>query len=194
MTPDPRCIATQLDELMPEWDVRSAHQIEVKAPVVTVAKAVETADFSESKIVRGLLALRRFGQRTKPAPSQSLRESLRRSGFIELVRVDDEEVVIGVAGRFWRPDSGIDMVPFTPETFLADSRPGFAKVAWNFSMRELEPGRTLLCTQTRIRCFGDAARRKFKMYWFVVGPFSGLIRHAMLRMVRRRAESAAKNA
>ena len=68
------------------------------------------------------------------------------------------------------------------------------KVAWGYSVRELAPGRCLLCTQTRILCFGDSARRKFKLYWMVVGPFSGLIRREMLRLAKRRAESAAKHA
>jgi hypothetical protein len=36
--------------------------------------------------------------------------------------------------------------------------------------------------------FSPAARRKFRLYWTLVGPFSGLIRRALLSGIRRRAE------
>ncbi len=49
--------------------------------------------------------------------------------------------------------------------------------------------RVHLATETRIRYFGTAARRKFRLYWTFVGPFSGLIRRALLRGVRRRAQA-----
>lgn len=47
---------------------------------------------------------------------------------------------------------------------------------------------TRLSTETRVLCFGDAARRKFLLYWRVVEPFSGVIRWSLLRGVRRAAE------
>ncbi len=46
----------------------------------------------------------------------------------------------------------------------------------------------MLATETRIRYFGPAARRKFRLYWTFVGPFSGLVRGALLRGVRRRVQ------
>jgi hypothetical protein len=33
--------------------------------------------------------------------------------------------------------------------------------------------------------------RKFKRYWLVIGPFSGLIRVLVLRAAKRRAEAVA---
>jgi hypothetical protein len=46
-----------------------------------------------------------------------------------------------------------------------------------------------LSTETRVACYGNAARRKFLLYWRVVEPFSGLIRWSLLRGVRRAAEA-----
>jgi hypothetical protein len=48
----------------------------------------------------------------------------------------------------------------------------------------------VLSTETRILCFGENARRTFRLYWTFVGPFSGLIRRGLLRGVRARAERA----
>jgi hypothetical protein len=40
-----------------------------------------------------------------------------------------------------------------------------------------------------VLALGNSARRKFRAYWLVVGPFSGLIRKEMLREVKRQAEN-----
>jgi hypothetical protein len=75
------------------------------------------------------------------------------------------------------------------EDFAGFSRSGHAKVAWNFKLRAETPESTLLSTETRIKCFGKTALWKFRIYWSVVGPFSGLIRKAILQQVKTEAES-----
>ncbi|MGH9649109.1 MAG: hypothetical protein ACRD3I_01435, partial [Terriglobales bacterium] len=65
---------------------------------------------------------------------------------------------------------------------------GYAKAMWNFTVERAEEGVTRLATETRVVTYGSSARRKFRAYWLVVGPFSGLIRKEMLRLVKRNAE------
>jgi hypothetical protein len=55
-------------------------------------------------------------------------------------------------------------------------------------VREDDRGRTVLTTETRVACGDPASRAKFRAYWTVVRPFSGLIRILMLRAVRRECE------
>jgi len=50
--------------------------------------------------------------------------------FLEVV-ASPEEVVLGIAGRFWRPDGGI-VRDLTPEGFREFRRMGYAKAVWNF--------------------------------------------------------------
>jgi len=103
-----------------------------------------------------------------------------------LATVPEQEVLLGIAGRFWRPDGGI--VPsLTPEEFWTFHRDGYAKAVWNFSLAPANDD-TLLSTETRVQTFGRAATAKFRFYWLLVGPFSGLMRKAMLREVKRIAE------
>jgi hypothetical protein len=54
--------------------------------------------------------------------------------------------------------------------------------------------RTVLSTETRIKCFGRAALWKFRFYWSLVGPFSGLIRKVILKQVKTEAESTVTQA
>jgi hypothetical protein len=47
----------------------------------------------------------------------------------------------------------------------------------------------VLSTETRIKCFGRAALWKVRIYWSLVGPFSGLMRKAILKRAKTEAES-----
>jgi hypothetical protein len=62
------------------------------------------------------------------------------------------------------------------------------KAAWNLRVVDSRPGLSLLTTETRVQCFGFAARRRFRLYWAFVGPFSGLLRRSLLGGVKRGAE------
>jgi hypothetical protein len=120
--------------------------------------------------------------------SSDLRQRFQGRGFVILAEVPNEELVIGVAGRFWRPDGG-RCLDLTARDFAGFSRPGYAKVAWNFKLRNDARGGAVLSTETRIKCFGRAALWKFRLYWILVAPFSGLIRRAILKQVKAEAES-----
>jgi hypothetical protein len=50
------------------------------------------------------------------------------------------------------------------------------------------PGNTELSTETRVQCADAATRRRFRVYWAIVGPASGWIRREILRLIRRTAE------
>ena len=51
------------------------------------------------------------------------------------------------------------------------------------------PEATRLMTETRVLALSRAARVRFRLYWLVVGPFSGLIRRRWLTAAKRLAES-----
>ncbi|HSI97482.1 MAG TPA: hypothetical protein VK926_03900, partial [Gaiellaceae bacterium] len=87
---------------------------------------------------------------------------------------------------FWRlRGGGGEPRPKTVEEFVAFDRPDVAKAVIDF---RVEP--SLLSTETRVHVPDPGSRRKFRRYWLVIRPFSGLIRILMLRAARRRAEAA----
>lgn len=132
------------------------------------------------------MALRGYGWRaTKSQGAGTFSERVERFGFVKLAEVPGSELVFGLAGRFWRPDGGLRRL--TREQFLAFAEEGSVKVAWNLRVREGAAGQSEISTETRILSFGAAARRKFRIYWSVIEPFSGLTRRAMLRGIRREA-------
>jgi hypothetical protein len=115
-------------------------------------------------------------------------DDLLRTGFILLAENPPREILLGVVGKFWTSSGCIQKL--NAEGFRAFEQSGYAKAVWNFSLSERETNFTTLATETRIRCMDDDSRRRFRMYWSLIGPFSGMIRKENLRIVRRQAESS----
>ena len=107
-------------------------------------------------------------------------------GFLIVDELPNTELVLGLVGKFWTLTGEIERVDATKYRQFGSS--GYAKVAWNFAIDETSPGAVRLSTETRIKCTDDHSRRRFKLYWLLVGRFSGLIRKEMLSCVKRRVE------
>ena len=170
------------------------HKIEIAASPGTVYRALWTADLDGSPLIKGFMTLRSLpeivlhpGQRQHPPQKVTLR-TLLEGGFGQLAEDPGREIVLGVAGRFWRPMGNI--LPFNPEHFQGPAPPGLARAVLNFFVQEVSPERTLLSTETRVVCGDTMSRWKFRAYWVMIKPFSGLIRLIMLRAVRRACEGA----
>ncbi len=176
-----------LDELMPQHDVAARYQTLVNALPERTFAALQHADFSQSRVIRLLMGIRTLGRTRRTDPKQSLTERMRQAGFIEVARRENEEIVIGVVGRFWQPRSGV-IQGLSPKEVLDFQTVGYAKALWNFHLASSSRDETLLSTETRVQVFGSSAQRKFRLYWTVVGPFSGWIRKEMLRLIRTQAE------
>jgi hypothetical protein len=186
-----------LDEFLPAFDVRASHAIRIGAPPDRIYASLRTADFDHWGLMRAL-----FGLRTFPAlllEPRALRRRLlneRRQGvtlervlergFTVLGERPNEEIVLGTVGRFWRARG--ELRPTGPEQFREPSPVGTAKAAWNFSLAAGAKGDMRVTTETRVLCADPRTRRRFLLYWSLVGPFSGLIRREMLAAIRAEAE------
>jgi hypothetical protein len=145
-------------------------------------------EVGSSTFSRTLFFLRGYGARVGGAPRGSLPESIERFGFVRVSETPGEELVFGIAGRFWRWDGDLRRLAGA-QAFLDFAEDGCVKGAWNIRVEGVAEGRTRLSTETRVQAFGPSARRKFRIYWSVIAPFSGLIRRGLLRGVARRAET-----
>ena len=176
--------ALLIDEFLPRFDVASRHEIVVSAPVEQVYAVARQVDLSGSATIRWLFRLRGL-----PVPEALRLDGLLRAGFVLLGEDPGRELVLGVVGRFWSITGGLQRVH--SGGFRGFDRPGTAKAVWNFRVDPQSGGSSLLSTETRVLCLDDRSRRRFRWYWSLVGPFSGLIRREALRLAKRRAEKGA---
>jgi len=183
---------------MPAYDVRAAYSILIAATPQRVWEELLNTDFKSLPITRRLMKLRSLGRR-KPAIGQPSTLAALGSGgaggaggaggFLEISRVPEQEIVLAIVGRFWLPHAPV-LRDWKAEEFPAHAPHGAAKAAWNFYLTA-EGNRTRLSTETRVLCFGRSARIEFRLYWFLIGFFSGWIRKEMLEMVKRNCEGMA---
>ena len=188
-----------IDESLPVYDVVERHRTEVRAPVERVYDAVRRLDLGGgSATVRSLLWLRGLAARLRPSSDRGAGEGrlsltldalLEGGGFVLLGERPNRELVLGLVGRFWTASGDLQRVDVSG--FRDFGRPGYAKAAWNFCVEEgRDEGTTWLTTETRVLCLDEASRRRFRLYWTLIGPFSGLIRKDMLRCMKRQAEGS----
>jgi hypothetical protein len=189
-----------LDSWMPASDVSAAYATTVAAPADRVYEALLATDFGRHPLVALLMGLRALPA-FLAAPVASWRRSrvsrgsrtgrlkaLLNGDFVLLEEIPPVELVLGLTGRFWTLSGGL--VPSDAATFRQAPPAGYARAAWNFTVQPLDGGRTRLRTETRVRCADAVSARRFRAYWRLVAPGSGLIRWAILRQVRRHAERA----
>jgi hypothetical protein len=178
-----------LDEFLSNYDFCAAYEIGINAPASLVYERLLVSDFYTAWVVRFLMSLRTGSRIPHNRPSRDLRERFTGTGFVILAEAPCEELVIGVAGRFWRPDGG-RCLDLRASDFVGFSRSGCAKAAMNFSLRSESLHRTVLRTETRIKCCDRSAWWKFRLYWTLIALFSGVMRKAILKQVKTDAEAS----
>ena len=172
-----------LDDFLPTYEFVERHSLAIDAPAGRIDAAFRTVSIADIPVARALWWMRRLGRPsgdlTKPFVSSEL------PGLV-LDDVPGEGIVLGLTGQFWKIRGGYRDAtrPRTADEFVAYDRSDMCKAVIDFRV-----GESSLSTETRVHVADLAARRKFRRYWLVIRPFSGLIRILFLRAARRRAEA-----
>ena len=187
-----------LDELVPTWDATRVEHRVVDAPRPVVFAAAREVDFldvpREVPAVRGLFAVRAAGERAvatvrRPAPAPPSDPSTMRLSdlgahgeWVGLGERADTEIAFGAVGRFWAGETTWRAIDAS--AFAGFDEPGCARIGCNLSFREYGH-RTLVSYEARTVATDAEARRAFRRYWWVVGPFVGVVMRGTLRLLDR---------
>ena len=178
-----------LDDLLPDFDVHEVHTAELPGEPPKAMAAARAVTPGEIRMMGALLGLRSLPGRIKRAPvvtrsDEPFLDQALGLGFV-LLGEQADEVVVGAVGRFWSPAGNRPLRIASRDDFLAFGEPGYAKAVMNVAVRPRGTG-TLISTETRIAATDPGARRRFRLYWLLIGPWSGLIRREWLRAAERR--------
>ena len=182
----------RLNYYLPEYDFAEKHKIVIHSSPEKLFKAIHSVDISESKVIKTLLMLRNIFSRlnpgSKPENQIQIRLKIEELGFFILEEVKNQEVVIGLGGKFWQPTP--DMIKLSNTTdFISFNQTGYSKAAWNFYIERNDDGTVTLSTETRVLCLGEQVKCSFRFYWGVIRPYSGWIRLEILKMIKEQAEN-----
>ncbi len=117
-----------IDLFLPDYDFSETHDIKIRATAETVFRALNEVDLCESAIVRWLFRLRGL-----PTSGIKLSE-MPKMGFETLGAKENEEILLGLAGKFWTLTGNLQKVD--ADNFREFDENGFAKATWNFYLRK----------------------------------------------------------
>lgn len=163
---------------LPDYDFNEVHTIIINQPSEKVYSLIKSLDLSSEWVIKALFKLRGL-----PVSEFTLSGLVKQMNFAWLDEKENEELLIGCWGNN-KPERIPD-----PETFRTDNKKFVRKIAWNFLLEPLGPATCRVTTETRILHFATKAKIVFGFYWFLVRPFSGLIRIIMLKQLKKRAEN-----
>lgn len=183
-----------IDRYLPRHQFAEEHSRHIPASPACVLDVLGRPEVLDDPIARGLIALREapdrlagrlgFASRLKHRPSFSV------ANFTPLGRDGDRELAFGLAGRFWQSDYGLIEMRDAAAFGALDSA-GIAKLVMNFTVVSEGAG-TRLTTRTRVWCGDGAAVRRFRLYWLLIRPASGLIRRRLLQRAHDAALQASR--
>ena len=148
-----------INKYLPRYTYNEYHKILINGSVKNCFLATKNLDMSGSFITKTLMKLRGLPMK-----------DLTLQGFIKNIRFTYLEENLY-------------------EEFVIDASQPHIKIIWNFHFQEVEKNKTLVSTETRILCLNKRSKFFFSFYWFFVKPFSGIIRHEMLRLIKAKIEN-----
>lgn len=179
---DSRNTSLELADVLSRAQFASTHARVIGAPPRRVWSALHALTWRELRLtlvlaaVRGLGSVRALDRPVFEPPSP----------MAPLLEQPPTLVVGGQVGRPWklRPEPGPPVASL--DRLAAFDEPGWLKFGVEWTLTPIPAGRTLVETTTLAEATDDAARRRFALYWSVIGPFSGLIRRDVLAALARR--------
>jgi hypothetical protein len=197
-----------VDEFLPVFDFSDTIETAVAADTATTWRALMEADLIEVGRARPLVGLlgavrilpqlvwqRLHGEHPAAAPERlTLRDTtelpMNEGGWMLLGERPEEEIALGLVGKFWRPV--IEYTDVDSTSFKNFAEPGFAKTVYALGTRPLEARRTLLWATMRTATTDEHARIWFGRYWtFGVGYGAHVLVHGLLDFVREEAQHRA---
>lgn len=180
-----------MDKYLPLYDFREIHTVQTSSPPRVVFQALRGLTPTDLPLVKILMTIRSVpsllfgGASFRSDANTPFLDQIIGSGFLFLGETEDE-YLIGTIGKFWKPTGGLCLDMLTADGFKKFDDPGWAKAAWNFRV-EGEGINRRIQTETRIVCTDGSARRKFRLYWWIVRTGSGMIRKSILKALQQRA-------
>ncbi len=179
-----------INQHLPRFQFTEHHSLLVHGTPRVALETVERVLAEDDPWINRFIAVRELPARVLSPMGFARPLPKRPFGFADFTRLGrqgDEEVAYGLAGRFWQASYGL--LPVKDATAF-DQLTDAPKLVLNFCTASREQD-LLLSTTTRVFCPDAASLRRFTPYWYLIRPFSGLIRGRLLRRIAAAAQAQA---
>ena len=169
---------TLIEKYLPEYTFKEIHEIVVNNSIEDVYKVAKDFDLSKSKLVKILFKIRGL-----PTKRMNLQGFVSDMGFSNIEEKPPMENLMG----FWARTKIEPII--SHKDFIDNTISARIKVVWNFSFVRLNSSQTKVSTETRVLCVSLITKITFGLYWFIIKPFSGIIRKKMLNIIKQDSEN-----
>jgi hypothetical protein len=173
-----------IDSYLPRFQFSETHSCRITADASAILQAVAAYKPENDRFFRAMIGLREVPARLLGRRGS---EPFGMRNFTLLERTE-RALVYGLIGQFWQANYGLRKIADGP-AFKAFGKAGVPRLALGFEIVSEAEGIHRLTTQTRVFCPDDFSRRKFRPYWLLIRPVSGLIRRRILASIRKAAEA-----
>jgi uncharacterized protein YndB with AHSA1/START domain len=178
-------MTTTLAEALPFAEFVEHHSRVITAPPERVWRALHRTRWADLRFTVPLLLVRGLSDLRDLERFRQWR-LLDDHGPVQVLEIQEGRYLAG--GRIAQPWHAVPVLG--PKVSTLAELAAFDDGCWlkygiDFRLSPLPGGRTRLDTSTLCQPTDDVARRRFGAYWRVIGPFSSLIRHDLLRAVAR---------
>jgi hypothetical protein len=183
-----------IDHFLPRYEFAVVHAQVFRVPPEVCLRVARNVDLLQHPLIRVLLQLRALPQRAASRltgrrdgghhePAATFRvEDMTRYGW-ELLGENPSEVVLGQIGRPWKAAGAAVGPVVAPAAWATYDEPGFALIALSLRVDPRGSASSILTMETRVALTDAGSLRRFRRYWRLIGPFSGLIRRMALRLL-----------
>lgn len=179
-----------IDKYLPTYHFNEKHSLNISSKPEDIITAVLNYRPDNDLIFRYAMTLRELPIRIfdlLKGKNFAFRKPFSMENFTLLEQKNNQEIVCGLAGKFWKSDYGQTTIVDAAD-FLTFCEPASAKLILSFTIDELSKTSTRLITETRVLCLDKTAKRKFAPYWYLIRSVSGLIRLRMLKSISQSAQ------
>jgi hypothetical protein len=186
-----------LDEIQSKYHFRQRREKDIEASPAVIYKSIWDYPINESLPFKVLMGLRNLPARLVgrgsylPGGELTVARWLSETHFTLLTEKENEEIVFGLIGQFWKPLYGRILIIPEVDKFMEFEETGFVKTAANFYIEPRDEG-ARLSIEVRIYATDRKALWGFWFYWRLIEPFGGLLRADMIRRIKGRAEMEMK--
>lgn len=173
-----------IDNYLPRFQFSETHSCRIAADAAAIIDAAAAYKPEHDAFFRTMIGLREIPARLLGRRGS---EPFGMRNFTVLERTD-RALVYGLIGQFWQADYGLRKFA-DGDAFKAFDEATVPRLALGFEVASEGGGIHRLTTQTRVFCPDETSLRRFRPYWLVIRPVSGLIRRRILTSIRRTAEA-----
>ena len=171
-----------IDIYLPQYHFKEFHFTTLNISSNDVYQKMLRCDLSKSFLIKLLFRLRGMSKELCTI------EDLQRMDFLKLAENPGKEILFGMITENAMFNSCQQIR--SGSEFINHSNPKTIKAVINFAVESKGNARHIISTETRVWCGSTKMKRRFRVYWFFIKPFSQLIRKLMLRQIKKALQAA----